>query len=445
MLFANNTSGARPFTRASLLLQCIVLIGIAGVLAACSTTSPAQREANHRAEAAHLLQLRVMRFADEYSGRVVEVTTRYQISAKTPEDRLYAQEWKVEQSDAAYTIASGPDGLTNALDMVVLATLSRMVIEDVWTESFHAALVRPVRETYGKLEQESWILLDGQLTESQTAQVRDIIDRWRRQNPEIRSVAFIHFTEFAKSIGVPVSEEAQAPNNLFSLLGIDPLRDLDPAVREVAQTRALAERSIYYVQRMPRLVRMEVQELTYGMTVLPEAKAVLADLDRASLVGSASERLVRSLPEVLSEQREALISQVMQELDSHRSGMTAATSDIRSTLQAGTDTANAVHGTLETWDDITARMARDRVERTRAGEHVHRFDIRDYTQMLQELNQATQQLNALTRQLDSSVPALRTTTKELLNQLFLRLLLLVFVCLLAALAYRALAARISRP
>jgi hypothetical protein len=320
-----------------------------------------------------------------------------------------------------------------------------MVIEDVWTKSSHAALVRPVRETYGKLEQESWILLDGQLTESQTAQVRDIIDRWRQQNPEIRSVAFIHFTEFAKSIGVPVSEEAQAPNNLFSLLGIDPLRDLDPAVREVAQTRALAERSIYYVQRMPRLVRMEVQELTYQMTVLPEAKAVLADLDRASLVGSAAERLVRSLPEVLSQQREALISQVMQELDSHRGGMTTATSDIRSTLQAGTDTANAVHGTLETWDDITARMARDRAERTGAGEHVHRFDIRDYTEMLQELNQATQQLNALTRQLDSSVPALRTTTKELLNQLFLRLLLLVFACLLAALAYRALAPRISRP
>jgi hypothetical protein len=89
-------------------------------------------------------------------------------------------------------------------------------------------------------------------------------------------------------------------------------------------------------------------------------------------------------------------------------------------------------------------MARDRAERTRAGEHVRRFDIRDYTEMLQELNQATQQLNALTRQLDSSVPALRTTTKELLNQLFLRLLLLVFACLLAALAYRALAARISR-
>jgi hypothetical protein len=60
------------------------------------------------------------------------------------------------------------------------------------------------------------------------------------------------------------------------------------------------------------------------------------------------------------------------------------------------------------------------------------------------LNQATQQLNALTRQVDSSAPALRTTTKEVLDQLFLRLILLVIACLLAALAYRALAVRISR-
>jgi hypothetical protein len=64
--------------------------------------------------------------------------------------------------------------------------------------------------------------------------------------------------------------------------------------------------------------------------------------------------------------------------------------------------------------------------------------------MLQELNQVTQQLNALTRQVDSSVPALRATTKETLDQLFLRLFLLVLACLLAALAYRALAPRISR-
>jgi hypothetical protein len=34
------------------------------------------------------------------------------------------------------------------------------------------------------------------------------------------------------------------------MLGIDPLSGLDPAIREIEQTRALAERTIYYMQRV---------------------------------------------------------------------------------------------------------------------------------------------------------------------------------------------------
>jgi hypothetical protein len=290
------------------------LTGIAtSVLASCTTIKamlPAQREANRRAESARLLQLRVMRFADEYSGRVVEAATTYQLTRKTPEDRLYVQEWKVEQTDAAYTIGSGPDGLANALDMVVLATLSRMVIDDLWTTSAHAEVVRPVMETYARLEEESWRLLLGQISDAQTAQVRDIIARWRQRNPRVRSVGYVHFTEFARSIGEPLPGEAEKPESVFSLLGLDPFTSLDPAVREMAQSRELAERAIYYVQRMPRLLRMETQELTIQMTVLPEGKSVLADVDRASLVGSAADHLAKSLPTIISEQREALISQL---------------------------------------------------------------------------------------------------------------------------------------
>jgi hypothetical protein len=65
-------------------------------------------------------------------------------------------------------------------------------------------------------------------------------------------------------------------------------------------------------------------------------------------------------------------------------------------------------------------------------------------QTLQELDQTTRELNALTRELHSDLPAVRTIAKEVMNGLFLRLILFVCVCLLAGLAYRALAARISR-
>jgi hypothetical protein len=190
---------------------------------------------------------------------------------------------------------------------------------------------------------------------------------------------------------------------------------------------------------------MQVQELLYQVAVLPEGKSVLAALDRASLVGSATDQLAKSLPEVLSQQREALVSQLMQELDNRRATVTAVSGDIRSTLQAGTDTANALHATLDTWDRMTARMAREKTQQAPSGQPASRpFDIRDYTHMLQELDRTTQDLNTLSRQLDSALPTVRTITQEILDRLFLRLILFVFVCLLAGLAYRALAARISR-
>src|SRR5687768_9796217 len=76
---------------------------------------PAQREAEQRAQKLQDLNLRVMRFSDEYAGRIREVMTRFQTTTSIPEQRLTAQNWKVQQIESAYTIASGPNPVSNAL------------------------------------------------------------------------------------------------------------------------------------------------------------------------------------------------------------------------------------------------------------------------------------------------------------------------------------------
>ena len=78
-------------------------------------------------------QLKVMRFADEY-GRVQEVGSRFQAAEKRPEQRLTAQAWKVQQSGKRLP-SERINPLVNVLDMVVLASLSRLVIEDVWIKA----------------------------------------------------------------------------------------------------------------------------------------------------------------------------------------------------------------------------------------------------------------------------------------------------------------------
>ena len=281
------------------------------------------------------------------------------------------------------------------------------------------------------------------------AQLQDIISRWRRENPQFRHVAYIRFNDLAKSTGASekAAEGPSAGLSLFSILGLDPLATLNPTAKEIAQTRQLAERSIYYLQHVPNLADMEAERLSDQIAAMPEAKSLLVSVDRMSLVGDASERMVRSLPGILEREREALLSRLMQGLDARRTEISALSSDLRSTLAAGTETANALHATLETADRITARYAK-------TDETSPRFDIREYTEAAREVTAAGQELNALTERADIALPAMRQITDEMadrieriLDRLFLGLLMLVVAAitasLLAALIYRAVVARMQ--
>jgi DNA repair ATPase RecN len=238
------------------------------------------------------------------------------------------------------------------------------------------------------------------------------------------------------------------------MLGLDPFTSLDPAVREIAQTRELAERAIYYMQRTPGLLDMQVEKLTYALAVMPETKSLIASADRASLVGSAADRLSSELPDILANERQALIAQLMQELDKHRESVSSMSQELRSTLEAGTQTANALHQTLETLDRITARYP---PREPKAGEAsaARPFDIRDYTEMVRELSVTTRDLNTLAASLDSTLPAVHAATQDaagalqqVMNRFFWQLLALiaaaVVIITLAALGYRAVVTRMQR-
>src|SRR5215470_3749935 len=99
------------------------------------------------------LQLSVMRFADGYVGTSTEAINRLQRQLTNSEDLLLLQNWKVQQATSAYTIASGPNAVTNALDMVVLATLSRMVVQDSWVSAqLLGSQATAIQSTYVALE-----------------------------------------------------------------------------------------------------------------------------------------------------------------------------------------------------------------------------------------------------------------------------------------------------
>jgi hypothetical protein len=438
------------------LLACGLVLAL--MLCGCRTlerVDPRKRAAEERTEQVRKLQLEVMRFADEYAGRSRESVNHFQSGLQNPNERLLVQNWKVQQASAAYTIASGPNPVSNALDMVVLATLSRMVIDDAWVKDSYGARAQSVQETYRSLEAEAWQLVKGVLTEEQVASLHQTITQWRAQNPHVRAVAYIHFRDFARGVG-PGGQNNAASGSLLSIVGIDPLANLDPAVQEIAQTRQLAERAIYYMQRTPDLLDMQVERLTYQFAAMPETRSLLTSVDRVSLVGSASDRLVDNLPDLLDREREALVAQLTQTLNSQSAALGTLAGQLRTTLQAGTDTASAVNGALQTFERIrllfTSKPQSASASPQPKGPP---FDIRNYTAMLEQAALTARELDTLTQRSDALAPVLRSAAQDaalqargILNHLFLLLVLLVLViaaaALLAALAYRRIALRFER-
>lgn len=438
-------------------LLIVVLLG-AVLASSCATINrllPSQRAAQQRAIELQELQLQVMRFADEYAGRVYEPIERFEDHARTPEERLAAQAWQLSQATAAYTIASGPNPITNSLDMVVLATLSRMVLEDHWVNELYGQRAALLRDVHRGLEPQAWTLLDGELTPDQIDQLHRVIDDWRAEHPQVRAVSYIHFRDFAMSIRRPKSQSSGG--SLFALLGLDPLANLDPAVQEIAQTRQLAERAIYYLQRMPKLLDMQVERLTYEFAVMPETKEMLENANRISVAAAAAGVLASELPDVIAKERHAAIDEFMAALNSEQVQMRELLTELRGTLDAGAATSDSVNATIRSLESLVARFDTPAPARaTESGGTVSRpFDITEYTATARELAVAAQQLQALVAQLDSSGAGVELLTasasrdfRVLVDHAFWRgiqlILVLVGAILVAAMIYRYVVARIAR-
>ena len=174
-----------------------------------------------------ILEIEVMRFADSYASLEAQAADDFIAKASTAEARMAGVKWKLGQATAAYIDATGPNAALNALDLVVLATAARMVVESYGMEVFGEAAL-PVLQTQRRLETNAWELVDRVLKPDQQKQLMNMIEAWRRQNPDQRHVDAIRFRELATAVGMAQQVATPPPNSVFSLLFLNPLSGLDP-------------------------------------------------------------------------------------------------------------------------------------------------------------------------------------------------------------------------
>ena len=247
------------------------------------------------------------------------------------------------------------------------------------------------------------------------------------------------------------------PGSLFSLLMFDPLAELDPARRELAQTRLFAERALFVSQKMPTLLRWQTELLSIETLEQP---AALQWATNATQIAASVERFTRAaeqLPQQVSAERE----EILKAIQSQESALLPVLNEARQTIAAGTQMSSSLTTTLAAFDEVLKRLGVGEPESAESSAtNAEPFRIQNYGQVALQLEAAARQLTELLRTFDQTLGAnsrsqlatqigpvvqqAQAGGKDFVDYVFWKGFLFVAVVLLAALIYRFLAARMTR-
>jgi hypothetical protein len=308
------------------------------------------------------LQTEVMRGADVYVGVVAQAADDFSARVRTTEARDAALQWKLMQATAAYINASGENPVINAVDMVILASISRRVVKEYWVDQRFGEAARPLLEAHIRLETNVWRVVEDVLTPGQIEEVHDILREYERKFPDLRYVAAARLPELVQKLGKERTEpNARQSGSLFGLLYLNPLAGLDPTTQAIQQTRLLAQRINYYLQRAPMLWSWQAELTLYQLAAQPETRGVLSNLNEVAQSTKAFARTTEGLPQLIDDERQAAINQIFDRVATERTNLLAQLAgeetklrgllgEARQTLEAGGQMADSVNTAVKSLD-----------------------------------------------------------------------------------------------
>ena len=295
-------------------MAAVLLMGLALGVAPAQAARHGGKQAKENAMTPSELQSQVMSFADRFVARLTGATAEYLYlrgHKKNPLIRAAVNDRVLRASEAAYTIAAGPNPEVSLLDMVVMVSLLKRSARDVWIPrklTPHGEIFVRVFDT---LEKDIWAIARQVLTPAQRKELRDMIENWHARNKgTLVAVTSVRFADFARKRRQSTLVKNGKPGGF--------LKAVAETNRELERSRVLAERSIFLLEREPTLLRWQVEQIFYDLAIEPESRILVS---AAAGVGDTAKRLsdaVRALPGIISAERKAAIEQAFRELTEER-------------------------------------------------------------------------------------------------------------------------------
>jgi hypothetical protein len=400
-----------------------------------------------------VLQQQVMRFADTYVATIAEACDDVTTRSTNSQFRLTIMRWKLGQATSAYTDATGQNPAVNALDILVLTTMARMVVEDYGVETYGDAIL-PLLEAQRNMEASAWTLARGVLKPSQEKELRGLIQEWREKNPHQRYVGPIRFREFVAALGKKPTQATTAPTSIFSLLYLDPLAGLDPTAAAIEETRELGERAMYYSQRMPMLLSWQVEVLVNQLASQPESKQVLNDASRLAESADIFAKTAQQLPQLINDQRQAAIQQILDGLAANEQKSRELLTDTRLTLNSAGEAATNLNAAIQSLTAFVQYVSPTNAPSSSAT-NSRPFNVLDYGAAAAQVGAAANNLNALLASVNQSAPQLeklsqqtKSNADDIVRHAFgyglVLVLVLIVGSMLAGLLYRILADKLAK-
>jgi hypothetical protein len=294
------------FVKFSCLLMALLMIS----LPACAAKKKSTPSTTATITAPEL-QSQIMSFSDRFMARISGATIDYvQIKgyATTPFTRSVAHGSRLGSCTAAISIAGGSNPEVAMLDMVVLVSLLRLAIEEIWIPKEVLPKGYVLLDAYIELERDIWSIATEVLSKEQADELRNHIDEWHTKNiNNVVAVTSIRFGDFAKKRRQSTLFKDGKPSGF--------LKTVQETNKEIEKSLILAERTIFMIERQPTLLRWQVEQIFYDLAVEPE----LADLLSSSAdIGQAARRIsmtVEKMPGLITAERKAAIDQTFQGLD----------------------------------------------------------------------------------------------------------------------------------
>jgi len=356
------------------------------------------------------LQTQVLRFADSLSGEADAAFDEYARRVNTPEARIQALKWKLSLDSATLGIATGPNPTANLLDFVSLTVLMRSALEERAPEAVPPGSLDVCLDASRLIETNAWKLAGGVFTPGQLNQLRSAIERWHAENQAMGTSFFARPQELASAIRETGRRQGQQ-GSIFSLVGLDPMSGLDPAVREVTRTRLFAERALFAAERMPRLLRWQTDLLSEQLLSQEQVGAALQSADRLSRAAESLSQTAALLPNRITDERKAILDA----LDAQEGKLQGLSAQVGQTLTDGEKMSASLNTTLITFNALMKRFGVGEPSTSPPDTNSPPFNILDYARTAEQVAAMAQQLDLLIKDASGTVetPALDKRIAEL--------------------------------